>query len=336
MTARAATIEGFAPHPQAHDEEWSRMKSLLHGTAALLIAAALPLAGAHAQDRQVLSSDREKASYMVGMDVAKSLAPAAEDLDLAAFERAVRNSLDGGQPLIQEKDAIETGQALMQRVAARSGRAAPGLPPGAQPPAVDKAKVGLLVGTDIGRSLAPLKSEIDLPVVMQGVRTVLAGQPALLSDAEADAVRKSFGERMQAKMQGEAAEAATRNAAEGAKFLAANKSVKGVFTTPSGLQYMVLRQGAGPRPRPSDTVRVNYAGTLLDGTLFDSSEQHGGPAEFGLGQVIPGWTEGVSMMPVGAKYRFWIPSELAYGKKGNPSIGPNSTLVFDIELLDIL
>lgn len=314
------------------------MKSLLRGVAALLIAlAALPASDiATAQDKQVLSSEREKSSYMVGMDVAKSLVPAADDLDLASFERAVRNGLDGGEPLIEEKDAIATGQALMQRVAARSGRPVAGTPPGTQPPAVDKNKVGLLLGADIGRSLAPLKDEVDLPVVMQALRTALAGGKTLLSDAEADNVRKSFGERMQAKLQAEAAEAATRNAAEGERFLAANKSVKGVFTTPSGLQYMVLRQGAGAHPRPSDRVRVNYRGTLLDGTVFDSSEQHGGPAEFGLNQVIAGWTEGVSMMPVGGKYRFWIPADLAYGKQGNPTIGPNSTLVFDVELLDIL
>ena len=314
------------------------MKSLLRGVAALLIAlAALPASDiATAQDKQVLSSEREKSSYMVGMDVAKSLVPAADDLDLASFERAVRNGLDGGEPLIEEKDAIATGQALMQRVAARSGRPVAGMPPGTPPPAVDKNKVGLLLGADIGRSLAPLKDEVDLPVVMQALRTALAGGKTLLSDAEADNVRKSFGERMQAKLQAEAAEAATRNAAEGERFLAANKSVKGVFTTPSGLQYMVLRQGAGAHPRPSDRVRVNYRGTLLDGTVFDSSEQHGGPAEFGLNQVIAGWTEGVSMMPVGGKYRFWIPADLAYGKQGNPTIGPNSTLVFDVELLDIL
>ncbi len=314
------------------------MKSLLRGVAALLIAlAALPASDiATAQDKQVLSSEREKSSYMVGMDVAKSLVPAADDLDLASFERAVRNGLDGGEPLIEEKDAIATGQALMQRVAARSGRPVAGTPPGTPPPAVDKNKVGLLLGADIGRSLAPLKDEVDLPVVMQALRTALAGGKTLLSDAEADNVRKSFGERMQAKLQAEAAEAATRNAAEGERFLAANKSVKGVFTTPSGLQYMVLRQGAGAHPRPSDRVRVNYRGTLLDGTVFDSSEQHGGPAEFGLNQVIAGWTEGVSMMPVGGKYRFWIPADLAYGKQGNPTIGPNSTLVFDVELLDIL
>ena len=313
------------------------MKPLLRGAAALLIAiASLPAANVNAQDKQTLASERDKASYMVGMDVAKSLAPAAEDLDLATFERAVRNAFDGGEPLIEEKEAMETGQALMVRVAARSGRPVPGVPPGTPPPSVDKKKVGLLIGTDIGRSLVPVKNEIDLPVVMQALRTSLSGGTTLLSDAEADAIRTSFGARVQATQKAAAAEAATRNAAEGARFLAENRSVKGVFTTPSGLQYMVLRQGAGARPKPSDRVRVNYRGTLLDGTVFDSSEQHGGAAEFGLDQVIAGWTEGVSMMPVGAKYRFWIPSELAYGKQGNPAIEPNSTLVFDVELLDIL
>lgn len=317
------------------------MKSLLRAVVALSIAlTALPVTafaqGAVAQQQQTLNSDREKISYMVGMDVAKSLATAAEDIDLAAFERAVRNSLDGGKPLIEEKDAMATGQALMVRVAARSGRPVPGVPPGTQPPPVDKGKVGLLVGTDIGRSLVPLKDEIDLPLVMQGMRTSLAKGQTLLTDAEADVIRKSFAERLQAKQQARASEAASRNADEGRAFLAKNKSVKGVFTTPSGLQYMVLRQGAGRRPLPSDQVRVNYKGTLLDGTVFDSSEQHGGPAEFGLNQVIPGWTEGVSMMPIGAKYRFWIPGELAYGEKGNPGIEPNATLVFDVELLDIL
>lgn len=313
------------------------MKPLLRGAAALLIAiASLPVANVHAQDKQVLANERDKASYMVGMDVAKSLAPAAEDLDLAAFERAVRNAFDGGDPLVDEKEAMETGQALMVRVAARSGRPVPGVPPGTPPPSVDEVKVGLLIGADIGRSLVPVKDEIDLPVVMQALRTSLAGGTTLLSDAEADAVRQSFGARVQAAQKVAAAEAATRNAAEGDRFLAENRSAKGVFTTPSGLQYMVLRQGAGPRPKPSDRVRVNYRGTLLDGTVFDSSEQHGGAAEFGLDQVIAGWTEGVSMMPVGAKYRFWIPSELAYGTQGNPAIEPNSTLVFDVELLDIL
>src|SRR3546814_197981 len=233
------------------------MKPLLRGAAALLIAiASLPAANVHAQDKQVLASERDKDSYMIGMDVAKSLAPAAEDLDLAAFERAVRNSFDGGEPLIGEKEVLETGQALMVRVAARSGRPVPGMPPGTPPPSVDKAKVGLLIGTDIGRSLAPVKDEIDLPVTMQALRTSLAGGKTLLSDAEADAVRQSFGARAEAKQKAAAAEAAIRNAAEGERFLAENKSLKGVFTTPSGLQYM---RSEGHTSELQSLMRISYA-----------------------------------------------------------------------------
>src|SRR3546814_16785779 len=134
-----------------------------------------------------------------------------------------------------------------------------------------------------------------------------------ISDWSSDVCSSDLAE---AKQKAAAAEAAIRNAAEGEHFLAENKSLKGVFTTPSGLQYMVLRQGAGPRPKPSDRVRVNYRGTLLDGTVFDSSEQHGGAAEFGLNQVLAAWTEGVWRMPVGGKYRFGISGELAHGTVG--------------------
>jgi FKBP-type peptidyl-prolyl cis-trans isomerase FkpA len=159
----------------------------------------------------------------------------------------------------------------------------------------------------------------------------------LLTDAEMDQVRDAFSKRMDAREKVRVADAARKNAEEGAAFLAKNKTVKGVISTASGLQYMVLRQGNGARPRLSDKVRVHYQGQLLDGTIFDSSYQRGQPADFALGQVIPGWTEGLALMPVGAKYRLWVPASIAYGERGSPpSIGPNSTLMFDVELLDVL
>ncbi len=315
------------------------MKAFVRGSTALLLVATAVLAlgavaTATAQGKTALTSDRDKVSYMVGMDVGKSIAPAAPDLDIAAFQRAVRNAFDGGKPLIAEDQVQPLAQALMQRIAARSGKA----PAGGKVPDVAKDQVGYLVGADVGRSLAPIKDEIDVEVFAQGVRTMLANAKPLLEQAEADALRTAFSQRIQGKLQAQAAALADRNKAEGAAFLAKNKAVKGVFTTPSGLQYMVLRQGAGERPRPSDRVRVNYHGTLLDGTVFDSSYERGQPAEFALDQVIPGWTEGVALMPVGGKYRFWIPGELAYGAKGTPGgpIGPNATLVFDVELMAVL
>ena len=302
------------------------MKGFVRGVAALLLIAAM---SAHAQDKQVLTTERDKVSYMIGMDVANSVAPVGPDMDMASFERAVRNAFEGGKPLIDETTAKKTHEQLMARITARNT-------PGAKAPEVSKQDVGLLVGTDVGRSLAPVKDEIDLAVLVQALRTSFAKDKPLLTDEEARAIGTAFSQRQQARLQKESAEKSGRNKAEGEAFLAKNKTQKGVFTTASGLQNMVLRQGAGVRPKPSDTVRVNYEGKRLAGTVFDSSYERGQPAEFGLGQVIAGWTEGLTLMPVGGKYRFWIPSELAYGERGPQDIGPNSMLTFDVELLDVV
>lgn len=311
------------------------MKPSMRGLTALLTTAALLFAGAAlAQDKTVLTTDRDKASYMVGTDIGRSIAPVGPDLDMAAFEKAIRHAFAGGKPLLGAEEAKVTGQALMARIGARGGQP----PADGKVPEVGRDKVGLLVGADVGRALKPIKDEIEFPVFLQAVRTVLANGKPLLTDDELMEVRKAFAQKVQAQMQARAAELAGKNQAEGTAFLARNKSEKGVFSTPSGLQYMVLRQGAGPRPKASDRVRVNYHGTLLDGTVFDSSYDRGEPVEFALNQVIAGWTEGLTMMPVGGKYRFWIPGELAYGARGTPdgTIGPNATLVFDVELLAIL
>jgi FKBP-type peptidyl-prolyl cis-trans isomerase FkpA len=326
------------------------MNALMRGSAVLLTTAAVLVALPHAnatqdrpavvkQEKTMLTTDREKVSYAIGMDVGSSLKPVGPDLDVPALEQAVRSIFAGNKPTMTQQEAQATDQALRARIAAREGTPVPGAAPGSQPPAVDKAKVGTLVGSFmVGPSLAPIKDEVDMAVFLQGLRTALEGGKTMIAEEEARTVLTAFGQRMQQKMQQQATEAGERNRTEGAAFLAKNKETKGVFTTPSGLQYMVLREGNGERPKPTDRVRVNYHGTLLDGTVFDSSYDRGEPAEFGLNQVIPGWTEGVAMMPVGAKYRFWIPGDLAYGAKGTPGgpIGPNATLMFDVELMSIL
>jgi len=307
------------------------MKGFVRGVAALvLMVAAL---GAQAQEKKVLNTDRDKVSYMIGMDVGSSLSPIGSQIDMAAFERAVRNAFEGGKPLIDDATAKKTHEALMARLSSQNGQ-----PPGSvsKLPEVSKTDVALLVGADVGRSLKPVKDEIDLPTMMQAVRTTFAKGTLLLTDEEARAIGAAFGERQQARLRAETAAAAEKNKTDGAAFLAKNRTQKGVFTTASGLQYMVLRQGAGLRPKPTDKVRVNYEGKLLDGKVFDSSYERGQPAEFSLTQVIAGWSEGVALMPVGGKYRFWVPADIAYGEQGPPDIGPNATLQFDVELLDIV
>ena len=303
------------------------MKQSVRGLAAWVALAAASVAGiAGAQDKTALNTERDKVSYAIGLDVAQSFAPISGQIDVASLERAVKNAFAGGKPLQTDAEAKATDEALRKSMMAVQGAA-----PGTLPPAVDKAKVGLMLGERaVGPGLARIKDEIDLAVVMQAVRTAFAKGTPLLSAAEAQSALQAFASRRQA-------EAGARNRSEGAAFLARNKAQKGVITTPSGLQYLVLRAGNGARPSPASTVQVNYEGKLLDGTVFDSSYQRGQPATFPLNGVIAGWTEGIPLMAVGAKYRFWIPSELAYGASGQPQggIGPDATLTFDVELLGV-
>jgi len=311
------------------------MRSFMRGTAALLLAVAgMAHGGPQADPQAALATDGARESYAVGVDVGRSLEPIAAELDFDALEKEVRALFDGAKPSLTPAEAQQVDNALRATLAARSGM--PGAPQ--SPPDLDRARVGQLVGGYIvGPSLLPIGEDIDMAVFMRGVRDAASGGELAMPADQVRPVLEAFGARVRARAQQAANALAAKNKAAGDAFLAQNRTVKGVFTTPSGLQYMVLRQGNGPRPKPSDTVRVNYEGKLLDGTVFDSSYARGTPAEFPLNGVIPGWTEGLGLMPVGAKYRFWIPGELAYGAKGTPGgpIGPNATLVFDVELLAI-
>ncbi|GAA4865023.1 FKBP-type peptidyl-prolyl cis-trans isomerase [Luteimonas vadosa] len=202
----------------------------------------------------------------------------------------------------------------------------------------DKQQVSYMIGMQIGQSLQPVKDEVDFDTVMRAARTSMEGGKLLMTEEQAMKVAQSFGERMQAKQKAEAEALGKKNLEEGAAFLAGNAGKPGVQSTDSGLQYQVLRAGDGAKPTAEQTVKVHYKGQLLDGTTFDSSYERDEPAVFALNQVAPGWAEGVQLMPVGSKYKLWIPSKLGYGEQGTPGgpIPPNATLVFEIELLDIV
>ena len=202
----------------------------------------------------------------------------------------------------------------------------------------EKAQVSYMIGMEMAKSLEPVKDEVDLDTLTKAMKTVIAGEKPLMTEEQAKQVGETFGQKMQAKQIADMMAKAKKNAEAGAAFLAENAKKPGVKTTESGLQYKVVTAGDGPRPSAEDTVKVHYKGTLLDGTSFDDSYERGEPVTFPLSQVVPGWQEGIALMPVGSKYTFWIPSKLGYGERGTPGgpIGPNATLVFEVELLDIV
>ncbi len=202
-------------------------------------------------------------------------------------------------------------------------------------PETEAQKLGYIIGMDIGASLKQQGSDIDLDALFEAVRTTYKGETPELTPEEAASIREAFIAKRRAAAEAEQATLAAANAKEGEKFLLENRVKEGVTETPSGLQYKVIEMGNGPKPAATDKVTVNYRGSLLNGTEFDSSFTRGEPISFELDKVIAGWTEGVQLMPVGSKFMFYIPSELAYGPAGGGPIGPNATLIFEVDLLGI-
>jgi len=196
--------------------------------------------------------------------------------------------------------------------------------------------VSYAIGADIARNFEAQKMEINNDALTNGFMDVAKKGDVKISEEEALKVLTKFQQVMMAKKQEEATKASAENTKKGEEFLAANKAKDGVKVTASGLQYKVITLGTGAKPLTSDKVKVHYKGTLLDGTEFDSSYKRGTPAEFPLANVISGWTEGLQLMPVGSKYEFYIPAALAYGERAPETIGPNQTLIFEVELLDIV
>ena len=210
-------------------------------------------------------------------------------------------------------------------------------------PELNTSDLSYMLGYDVGSRLSDMDIELDYDRFLNAVKAAMGGEDSALSEEQLQAVRTAFNAQQQALMAKKnedrrkmLAEQAEKNKTAGEDFLAENAQREGVMTTDSGLQYEIVEEGEGAKPSATDTVTVHYHGTLIDGTTFDSSYDRGQPATFALNRVIPGWTEGVQLMPVGAKYRFYVPSDLGYGGRSvGETIGPNSTLIFDVELIEI-
>jgi FKBP-type peptidyl-prolyl cis-trans isomerase FklB len=198
-----------------------------------------------------------------------------------------------------------------------------------------KDKLSYALGMNIGSQFKSQSVDVDPDVFVQALKDVLSGNKALMTEEQARAVMAELQKDMMQKAQAQAAAAGEKNKAEGQAFLEKNKTAEGVVTLPSGLQYKILKAGDGKKPTLEDSVVCHYRGTLINGTEFDSSYKGNQPATFPVKGVIKGWTEALQLMPVGSKWQLFVPSGLAYGERSNGPIGPNATLIFEVELLSI-
>lgn len=208
-------------------------------------------------------------------------------------------------------------------------------PAASVPPAATPENVSYALGTVIAGQIKQQGLKVDIAELTKGLTEALEGKKGRLDEAQCRQVIMVFQQQQMKEQQEKAATSAGKNKEEGAAFLAKNGKREGVVTTASGLQYEVLKQGDGAKPKATDNVKVHYHGTLLDGKVFDSSVNRGQPFSTPLNRVIAGWTEGLQLMPTGSKFKFFIPADLAYGAPGQGDIGPNATLIFEVELLGI-
>jgi FKBP-type peptidyl-prolyl cis-trans isomerase FklB len=230
-----------------------------------------------------------------------------------------------------------TAAKTSQTPPAKTGAAAAAKTPAPLTLKTPKEKASYAIGMNIGKNLKRDSVEVDPAVLYRALKDAYVGNNLLLTDEEAKAALTALEAEVRAKEDAKLKAAAVENKKTGEAFLAANKTKEGVVTLPSGLQYKIIKEGTGPKPTAEDTVLCHYRGTLVDNTEFDSSYKRGEPLKIPVGGVIKGWTEAIQLMPVGSKWQLYIPSDLAYGERGAPGspIGPNSALVFDVELISI-
>jgi FKBP-type peptidyl-prolyl cis-trans isomerase len=256
----------------------------------------------------------------------------AQEAPATPAPKAAQAPAAGATKSSQATGTAKTGQTGTGTAAKKPGSAAP------LALKTPKDKASYAIGVNIGKGLHRDSVDVDPAILMRGLRDALSGGKTQMTDDEVKAAMVALQADLRKKTEAKMAIEGEANKKAGDAFLAANKAKEGVTALPDGLQYKILQTGTGPKPTAADTVVCNYKGTLLDGTEFDSSYKRGQPATFPVGQVIKGWTEVLQLMPVGSKWEVFIPSDLAYGpqgpRQGGP-IGPNATLVFEIELMSI-
>lgn len=252
-----------------------------------------------------LDTPEKRAGYSIGQSVGRNLEKFKDRIDLAQVDRGMDDQAAGTATM----DEAEMTAVLEQMQKDQSG---------------DPSKTGYAVGMGLARNMKSLLPFADRDMIQRGLKDEFGGQNRMF-DAEMIQALKDMDQRR-----------LVRDKADGDAYLARNQALPGVRTTASGLQYQVLRPGQGPKPGPGDAVTVDYVGTLIDGTEFDSSYQRHQAASFPLQQVIAGWREGLRLMSVGSKYRFVLPAKIAYGEHGRPpEIGPDAVIIFEVELLAI-
>jgi FKBP-type peptidyl-prolyl cis-trans isomerase FklB len=226
---------------------------------------------------------------------------------------------------------LAAAMAVMTTIVAVAQETAPAAPE----LKTDKDKFSYALGMNFGENFKRQGLDLDPAVFAKAFAEAFNTGKTAMSEEDMKAVLTAAAQEIRKKQAAEQAQKGEQAKAEGDKFLAENKTKEGVVALPSGLQYKILKQGTGEKPTADDTVVCNYKGSLINGTEFDASEKHGGPATFPVKGVIAGWTEALQLMPTGSKWQLFVPANLAYGEQGPPGIGPNATLIFEVELVSI-
>ena len=306
------------------------MRNFILIVAAIFSLAACDNAGGQASGGGEMSTQNDSIAYAIGVYLTQQMQTQGVTINPTLLHQGYTDLQNG-----KGMDAATAGSIIRQYSLEMQTRQ--GAPVTDESPlSINIDSLSLALGADFSNNMKTNEVELNDGAMLAGATDFLSEGGAKIDDTQTGDLIKTFSAMVQEKAQVKAAAQGKINQAEGEAFLAENANKEGVKTTETGLQYKVLRAGTGKSPVATDEVEVHYEGRLLDGTVFDSSYERGQPISFPLSGVIPGWTEGVQLMKTGAKYQFYIPSDLAYGLRGSPpNIGPNSTLIFDVELISI-